>query len=82
MRTAVLKKGRSTNFSSLTDRGFIAEPAEGWYFDGIFDGSGRKLSLETININIIRVKSKGNLFLRLYSVLREPAVQKTYGKGI
>ncbi len=57
-----IKEGEKYKFSSLTDRGFIAEPAEGWYFDGIFDGSGRKLSLETININIIRVKVKGIYF--------------------
>ena len=57
-----IKKGESYRFSSLTDRGFIAEPEEGWYFDGVFDGSGRRLPLETVNIDVIRVKVKGIYF--------------------
>ncbi len=57
-----IKKGEKYRFSSLADRGFIAEPAESRYFDGVFDSSGRKLSLETVNIDIIRVKVKGIYF--------------------
>lgn len=57
-----IKKGEKYRFSSLTDRGFIADPEEGWYFDGVFDSGGRKLSLEAVNIDIIRVKVKGVYF--------------------
>lgn len=54
-----IAKGTGYKFSTLADRGFVAEPNEGWYFDGVYDRSGKKLALDTVTIDIIRMKVKG-----------------------
>lgn len=57
-----ISSGAGYKFSALVDRGIIAEPAEGWHFDGFYDKSGKRVSLKTTNINIIRITVKGIYF--------------------
>lgn len=57
-----LAAGTSCRFTALSPRRLIAEPAEGWYFDGFYSPSGQKLYLETQRIDVVRVAVRGVYF--------------------
>lgn len=58
-KQCLIKKGTSYQFSSLVDRGIIPIASDGWYFDGFYDKSGKKLSLKNSDIDIVRITVKG-----------------------
>ncbi len=61
-RECLVGNGTSCRFSSLVDRSVIPVASEGWYFDGFYDKSGKKISLKSTNIDIIRLTVKGIYF--------------------
>lgn len=58
----LVSSGVSYRFSTFADRGVIARPSEGWYFDGFYDKAGRRISMETVNTDIVRITVKGIYF--------------------
>ena len=56
---ACLAAGTACRFTSLTPRSLIAEPDDGWYFDGFYTASGQKLPLETQRIDVVRITAGG-----------------------
>lgn len=50
---------KSYQFSALVDRYVIPVASENWYFDGFYDKNGRKISLKSTKIDIIRLTVNG-----------------------
>lgn len=72
----LITKGTDYKFSALTVRGFVAEPSEGWYFDGVYDKAGRKLSLNTTNIELVQLTVKGRYYYDYIPAYDNPAYSK------
>lgn len=49
-------------FSTLMTRGLIAKPDDEYYFDGIYDQTGRRLPSSKTNIDLIRITIDGVYF--------------------
>ncbi len=63
----------SHKFSALIDRGIIVKPNSGWYFDGFYDKSGKKLSIEAYNVEVIRITIDGVYYYDLIPSYDNPA---------
>ncbi len=54
-----VKSGTAYKFFKLTDRHIIVRPSSGYYFDGIYNAKGKKVSFTKTNVDILRVTVNG-----------------------
>lgn len=66
----------SHRFSTLIDRGIIAKPDADYYFDGFYDKSGKKLSVDACNVEVIRVTVDGVYYYDLIPSYDNPAYSR------
>jgi len=59
---ACLAENIAYRFTILPERCLIAEPSEGWYFDGFRDSQGHTLTLDKQRVDVIRITIKGARF--------------------
>lgn len=59
---ACLAENIAYRFVILPERCLIAEPSEGWYFDGFRDSQGHTLKLDKQRVDVIRITIKGARF--------------------
>lgn len=62
----LVTSGQTNSFTKLLDRGFIACPEDGCYFDGFYDPSGKKLTLKETKMDVLRVSVKGIYFFQYF----------------
>lgn len=74
-----IKSNSSYSFIRGTTRGIIAAPKIGYYFNGFYNLDGSKCSLKTLNVDIIRITSKGYYYYD-YIASMNNAQFKNYSK--
>lgn len=62
----LITSGETYDFTKLLDRGFIAAPDEGYYFDGFYSQSGKSLPLDETKLDILRVSVNGIYFFNCF----------------
>lgn len=72
----LIKSGEKYKFSTLIDRGFIAVPKDGWYFEGVFDQAGRSIVLSTTQMDMVRITVKGFYYYDYIPSYDNPAYRR------
>ena len=68
--------GETHSFTKLLDRGLIAKPDTGYYFEGFYDSRGKKKSIKETKIDILRVSVKGFYFYNYFPSRENKSYQR------
>ena len=75
-----ISSNQSHKFCVLVDRGIIAKPDTGWYFDGFYDKSGKKTAVDAFHIEVIRITVDGRYYYDIVPSYDNPAYRNVTEK--